>query len=155
MKASGVLSVSQTDSGALKHSSLKRRPVLKRVTPSSCHSAFLGDDTSISLVMHFSARVSTPTSENQAQGKVPNLCYDCVYAFAYARPVYCLPPLHLQTLLTVHPSFSAYRFWYRQGDNSATSKTGGVSGRSDSVSLDLSARPVSLLSVQPCTRQHA
>ena len=77
----------------------------------------------------------------------PNLCHDCILAFASARPVYCLPSLHLQTPLTVHPSVSACHFWYRQGDNSATSRTGGVSGRFDLLSLDLSARPVLLLYV--------
>ena len=77
------------------------------------------------------------------------------FCLASARPVYCLPSLHLQTLLTVHPSVSAYPFWYRQGDNAAASKWGGVSDAFDSQSLDPSARPVSLLNVQPGTRQNA
>ena len=86
---------------------------------------------------------------------VPNLCYAGLLASTSARPVYFFPFLHLQMILTVLSSVSAYPSWYRQGSNFATSKMGGVSGSFDSLSLDLSPGPVSLLSVQPRTRQHA
>ena len=139
-----MLSVSQTVSEALDCSTLKRRPVLRRVTPPFRHSAFLGDIW-ILLVINFIARVSTPISKNQAQ-------VFCEWSRVFVMIAYLhslLPPSLLPSMsskiLTVNRSISAYPFWCRQGDNTASSKLGAVSGAFDSLSQDLSARHFPLL----------